>query len=274
MEIIRIVWDIHYRCNYRCPYCWFEGSAVRELKKVYISADEWIRRWDYLYRRYGAVHIEITGGEPFIYPYFQELIKGISIMHTIRITTNLSANIANFLSQINPERVKVISSFHPSFTELETFLEKVLLLKERGFGDTVIYVAYPPQLKQIKYFDEIFRQKGIVFSVTPFWGKYKEQNYPDNYSQEEREILIPYLGDDIKRVEFTLAKKSPKGKLCRAGQQFALLGDDGMVFRCGQLKNKVIGNIFDENFSFLDMPTPCEADSCPCDDHNYLVGEL
>ena len=25
-EKVNFVWDIHYRCNFRCPFCWFNGK--------------------------------------------------------------------------------------------------------------------------------------------------------------------------------------------------------------------------------------------------------
>jgi MoaA/NifB/PqqE/SkfB family radical SAM enzyme len=271
MNGISLVWDIHYKCNYRCPYCWFEGG----LKRIYlnnrdITIEEWTERWNYLYEKYGAIHVEITGGEPFIYPDFVDLVKEISKRHTIRITTNLSVNIDNFLIQIEPERVKVISSFHPSFADLGRFLRKSLLLKDKGYGGIVIYVAYPPQLSLAEHYGKIFEENGIIFSVTPFWGTYKGLSYPNSYSEEERKILRQYLRDED-RLKYTLNTESPRGKLCSAGQNFAILFEDGKVARCGQLKDAHFTNLFDEYFSLLNNPLPCESDFCPCDDHKYLV---
>ena len=54
-----------------------------------------------IYDKYGSMHIEITGGEPFIYDNFIYLVKEISQRHTIRITTNLSLNIEEFISENN-----------------------------------------------------------------------------------------------------------------------------------------------------------------------------
>lgn len=268
---ICIVWDIHYTCNYHCPYCWFEGTLTRVYSKErYIPIEDWISRWNYLYERYGSLHIEITGGEPFIYPNFMSIIKSISSKHTIRITTNLSVDIEKSLAAIDSEQVKVICSFHPSCVQLEAFLKKILFLKKENYGDTVIYVAYPPQFNRINYYRKIFEENGINFSVTPFCGMYKGAIYPSAYNNEEKRILRQYLPEED-RVKYTLNNESPRGKLCRAGQRFALLFEDGKIARCGQLKNSQFANLFNEDFEFLNSPMPCESDFCPCDGHKFIV---
>ncbi len=270
--MIRIVWDIHYKCNYRCPYCWFENDFnSRHLKVKDIPTKEWIKRWNHVYDRYGTAHIEITGGEPFIYDNFVYLVKEISKHHTIRVTTNLSVDIHSIISEINSERVKIISSFHPTFAELDIFLKKVLALKESGHGDTVIYVAYPPQFNLIDSYRKRFEDNGIVFSVTPFCGIYKGFNYPSAYSDHEKEVLGQCIGEDKDRLKYTLNSESPMGKLCHAGQQSILLFEDGKVARCGPLKTKPFTNLFDKDFKFLEKPQPCESDFCPCDDRKSLL---
>ena len=270
--MIRIVWEIHYKCNYRCPYCWFENDFnSRYLKIKDISIKEWIKRWSYVYDRYGAAHIEITGGEPFIYNDFVYLLKEISRFHTVRVTTNLSVDIHKVIPEINPERVKIISSFHPTFAKLDIFLKKVLALKESRHGDTVIYVAYPPQFNLIDSYRKRFEDNGIVFSVTPFCGIYKGLNYPGAYSDHEKEILAICIGEDRDRVRYTLNSETPRGKLCRAGQQSALLFEDGKIARCGPLKTKPFANLFDKDFKFLEELQLCESDFCPCDDRKSLL---
>ena len=270
--MIRIVWDIHYRCNYRCPYCWFENNASsRYLKARQIPNQEWIERFSYIHDRYGPCHIEITGGEPFIYNDFIHLVKKISEWHTIRITTNLSSSVDKVISEIDPERVKIVSSFHPTFAKLDVFLEKAADLKKNGYGDTVIYVAYPPQLKLIDHYKEIFENRGILFSVTPFCGVFNGLNYPDSYSDDEKKVLAGYIGEDKDRLKYTLDSESPKGKPCGAGQRSVLLFEDGKVARCGPLKYKPFANLFDKDFKFLDEPQLCESDFCPCDDRKSLL---
>lgn len=270
---IRFAWDIHYNCNFRCPYCWFYKEWARLGKRnLTLSPDEWMLHWRKIYDKYGETKIEIVGGEPFIYPNFIELVKKLSSIHLIKITTNLSGNIEHFVKEINPQRVELDLNFHILFIDLETVIKKTIILKKSGFKGGVCYLAYPPQMHKIKYLSERFQKEGINFALAAFWGEYNGKNYPFAYTQEEKEMMQPFLGD-IDRITYHLNGQSPKGKLCNAGCTYADIQADGNVVRCAPLGNKSIGNITDERFCLLERPLPCEAEICPCNEYDNLIIE-
>jgi len=268
---IKFTWDIHYRCNFRCPYCWFYKEWARlGQRSLYLSPDEWMVYWRRIYDKYGCVHIEITGGEPFIYPNFIEFVKLISSIHTIKITTNLSGDIETFVKEIDPKKVNLDLNFHPLFADIDAFIKKALLLKGAGFKVGVCYLAYPPQMREMDNFRKRFEEAGINFALAAFWGEYNGKKYPAAYTDEEKEIMRPFLGD-VDRIAYHLNAQSPKGKLCNAGYKYTVIQADGKVFRCGQLVDKPIGNIFDEKFHLLEEPLPCEAEFCPCNEYVNLT---
>jgi len=268
---IKFCWDIHYKCNFRCPYCWFFKDWARlGIKSLYLEPDQWMVHWNRVYDRYGEVKIEIVGGEPFIYPHFTELVKKLSYLHQIKITTNLSGNIEHFVNEIDPQRVELDLNLHILFIDLETVIRKTKLLKKSGFKCGICYLAYPPQMHKIKYFSERFRREKINFAVAAFWGEYQGKKYPFSYTQEEKEIMKPFLGD-LERVTYHLNAESPRGKLCNSGHKYASIKADGSVVRCGQLSDKSIGNITCEDFFLFSQPSPCEADICPCNEYDNLV---
>jgi MoaA/NifB/PqqE/SkfB family radical SAM enzyme len=264
-------WDIHYKCNFRCPYCWFYKKWVEEGKRnVYLSPEEWMVHWQRVYDKYGKIRIEITGGEPFMYPHFIKLIKMLSAIHQVKITTNMSGDIQTFVKEISPEAVYLDLNFHPLFSQIDTHIEKTLLLKNAGFKAGVCYLAYPPQIKRINFFKKRFEEKGIDFALAAFWGEYENKKYPESYSEEEREIIRPYLGD-IGRNTYHLNAQSPKGRLCNAGYRYAVVQAEGKVVRCGQLPDNPIGSIMDKDFRLYDAPLPCTAQVCPCNEYVNLV---
>lgn len=272
---ISFSWDLHYACNYRCPYCWWDGKW-QELIKIsrYLSVEEWMRCWGNIYSKYGSVAIEALGGEPFIYPNFKELIKELSNMHFMRITTNLSVDIEDFIKQVDSNKVKISPTFHPLFADLDAFVKKTLLLKENGFTDNVNYLAYPPQINQINYYKEIFNQSGLSVSVMTFWGEYKGVSYPAGYTDAEKEIVGIHVGKRSDKEFQLVPKNMPKGKLCRAGQKYAVIQSDGNVIRCGGSGlNESIGNFFDDNFRLLESPLPCKAEFCKCNEWAFLLEE-
>lgn len=270
---ITFSWDIQYTCNYRCPYCWWH-DRWQELAKLnrYLSVEEHVKYWANIYNKYGPVHIEVLGGEPFIYPNFKELIKELSKMHTLGITTNLSTNIEDFAMQIDSSRVKINPSFHPVFSSFDTFIKKIKFLKEKGFTSNVSYLAYPPQIRLIDYYRHKFDREGIPLAIMTFWGKYNGRDYPDGYTEGERNIIKDCLAERAGEKFQIIPKRDFKGKLCHAGQNYAVIQADGTVIRCGgSALNEVIGNFFDENFKLLEGPSPCNSEFCRCNEWAFLL---
>lgn len=268
---IKLTWDIHYKCNFRCPYCWFYKEWARlDRRSLYLSPDEWMVHWRRIYNKYGEVKIEIVGGEPFIYPNFISLVKKLSSLHLVKITTNLSVDIEPFVKEINSERVDLDLNLHILFIDLDIFLKRVLILKKAGFKGGVCYLAYPPQMHKIKNLSERFQREGINFALAAFWGEYDGKRYPGAYTEEEKEMMRPFLGD-VNRITYHLNAQSPKGKLCNAGYRYAGIHANGDVVRCGSLADKIIDNILNEDFHLFDKALPCEAETCPCNEYDNLI---
>lgn len=270
-EKVNFVWDIHYRCNFRCPFCWFNGKwEEMDKHNRYISVDEMLKIWKRIYDLHDECHIMITGGEPTLYPNFIKLLDELSKLHTIKVTSQLSTDMYTFAGKLNPGRIILDMNFHPMESKFEPFIRKVLALKKKGFSGGVCYLAYPPQMDKIDYYHKKFEEKGINFALAAFWGEYDGKKYPEAYTEEEKEMMMPFLGD-VNRIKYHLEGKKTKGKLCRAGYCYASIKADGTVTRCGPLSHKPIGNIFDEDFKLFDEPLPCEAEVCPCDEYVWLV---
>jgi MoaA/NifB/PqqE/SkfB family radical SAM enzyme len=263
----RFTWNIHYACNYRCPYCFFEGKWEEYAKRnIYLSVKEWMIYWKRFYDYYGRCYILITGGEPFIYPNFIELIKELSRIHyPINISTNASGDLNEFVERVNLERVSLSVSFQPNFDNIKAFLKKVEFLKKYKFYGCINFVAYPPFLNELESYVDKFREISEQLKIIPFWGIYQGKEYPFAYTQTEKQML------GINAAWFSQVRKS--GLLCPAGYQSALIFPDGKVARCGQIGEKmIIGNFFDSKFKLLGDPLPCDAEFCPCDE-NKLFGE-
>ena len=116
MDKISFSWNLLFKCNYRCPYCWFDGNWQRMDKmNRFLAVSELARYWRNIYQRYGKVHIDILGGEPFLYPNFTELIHELSNMHSLGIATNLSCDIEAFVKNINHSNAGGVCHFETAF---------------------------------------------------------------------------------------------------------------------------------------------------------------
>jgi molybdenum cofactor biosynthesis enzyme MoaA len=96
---ISFSWDLHWSCNFRCPYCWWHGKWDEfEKRNVYPGFEKLTAVWKRIYDLYGECHLEIAGGEPSIYPEFSEFILEILNYHTVSIMTNLSGNLDKIIN--------------------------------------------------------------------------------------------------------------------------------------------------------------------------------
>ena len=275
---IRFSWDLHWKCNYRCPYCWWHGKWNEFSKRnVYPGVEKLIQVWKRIYYLYGECHIEIAGGEPSIYPGFEDFILELLNYHTVQIMTNLSGSFDKLINDKTDKvtkKFKMGATFHPLFAKLDDFLLKAKKIKEAGLSIGILYLSYPPQIKDIPKLKKLFADNDIYYSTSTFWGIYKGKKYPDSYTDVEKKIIGIAIGQR-ENEKFQTEPLITKGKLCNAGHTYALIHPDGEVLPCGgatrEGKQVILGNIFDTNFKLLDKPEPCPSNDCACNEWAFLI---
>lgn len=272
-------WDIHRKCNYRCPYCWFHGKwqDIEQINR-YPGIETLVRVWRRIYELYGSVHLELLGGEPMTYPGIDEFIRQVLEFHTLGITTNLSQDMG--LIEGLPEklrsRLRLYASFHPLFADLDVFIEKVASLREHGYNCNINFLAWPGQLAAFPAFKKAVEERRMHYGILTFWGEYNGKQYPAAYSDTERALIDPSVG---KRggESYQTTPVITQGKLCNAGHTYGVIQPDGRVIRCGGGgfggKEEEVGNIFDPDFLLFDQPRPCLVEHCPCNEWAELLVE-
>ena len=298
-------WDIQYQCNYHCTYCFlnFEQSSAK-IKRVILTQDEWSKIWSDIYKRYGECQIQITGGEPFIYPDFIDLITRLSRLHMFSFSTNLSWDVEEFINKVPPHRAKIDTSFHPEFAKLEDFLNKVKILTTHGYLTSVTMVAYPPLLKELHYFGDKFKDNGIKLIIYPYRGPYGGRFYPEGYTEEEvalirqsdvdkgegvsKRLMIKYLPNSenpgnnsassiaigSRDKNDAVINENTELKRCLMGYRYAKILPNADVYRCCAAiwdKTKAfknwgsLGNLVKKTFRLQDEPTACNyRHLCAC----------
>lgn len=249
-------WDLCYLCNYRCPYCgvWEKCSNSDLL----LSVKDWEKIWSRIYEKYGTCHIYMSGGEPSIYPNFYELVIKLTRKHSIEICTNLSWDVERLIYNIKSGILRIAPTFHPLFAEFEIFFEKAVKIKSYLPNSQIYYVAHPGQIKEMPERSKRLKVQGINLIPLPLRG----DGFVLNTEEEKRiiEEVSPYKGN---KIDYQLQKISPKGKLCRAGQHYAVVRTSGAVDRCSQYSTGETGNIVDKNFELWIEPKPCQKEYCP-----------
>jgi len=267
-------WDIHWVCNYDCPYCWFHGQweSLRS-KNRYPEKDRIIAAWERVYARNGRVKVSITGGEPFLFPHFTDIIQAISRMHSVEIITNLSVDVTDFLDRVNRKNVVINPSFHALSADADTFIRKILALREAEMVQCITFLAYPPLIGRLPALQEKFSASDLSLTIQSFFGTMGDLRYPEGYTQEEKAAIFPQLGTRGGQP-FQTEAFSPKNKLCNAGKNYGVIQPDGTVRRCGgQSDDAVVGNLFDDDFKMRSHPSPCTSERCPCNEWAFLLYE-
>lgn len=196
-----------------------------------------------------------------MYPHFIEVVKEISRMHTVGICTNLSIGAKEITDNFDPCRVDLSISFHPHFSKLDDMLDKLNLLKSFHWPMKLMAVGWPPLIKDLDNYREIFKE--FDFSVLPFWGQYNQKNYPMDYTEEEHYSVNRYIAKRESK-DFKTDPTRVKGRTCRAGQVYAHIEPDGRVLRCSAGGEQISNNFYDDNFSFLNNPRLCNSEYCRC----------
>jgi MoaA/NifB/PqqE/SkfB family radical SAM enzyme len=249
-------WDLCYTCNYRCPYCGvWENKSEKDLV---FSTDEWVIVWDRIFDKYGSCRIFMSGGEPATYPFFYDLVKKLTRKHFVDICTNLSWETDRIIPEVSSENLKISATFHPYFADFEDFFQKVVKIKEYLSNLQIFYVAYSAQIEEMPERSIKLKEQGINLIPLPLRGN----QVVLNTEKEKRVIeeITPYSGE---KREYQLQRISPKGKLCRAGQLYAVIRADGQVDRCSQYHSGEIGNLLAKDFQLFEEPRTCDKEYCP-----------
>lgn len=98
-------------CNMNCDMCYIRLNREEMNQRGRLrTVQEWLELAKEL-KQAGTLFILLTGGEPFLYPYFKELYRGLKELGMIiTINTNgtlINEEMAQFLSQDKPRRINV-----------------------------------------------------------------------------------------------------------------------------------------------------------------------
>jgi len=261
-----IDWHLTDKCGFQCEYCHPNIARFKNRPLPYnLSTEEVARAFTGLGR---IPHVSMSGGEPFDYPNFVYLCQLLTEGGYISMNTNLaSPDVRNFAERIDPLRViDINAATHILERErqglpISDFIEKMLLLQDRGFKPTVFYVLYPPLLERFERDLDHLIENGVQrVAGKVFKGVYQGRRYPESYTTEERERITGYERNVYPVLFNYLAGQHTefKGRLCDAGRKSLKVEVDGTAKRCTSIKGDH-GNLFDGTLRLNEEPEQCTA---------------
>lgn len=279
-------WNFHIACNYRCPYCYYDGhwESLGKLNRR-LPVEKLLAKWEQVYESYGECYVLFNGGEPTVYPDFLPLMAGLSRRHRWNFNTNLWWDIPRwrtFAEAVDVTKGNVQFSFHPTEVDgFEPYLERAAFAKDLGFRNlSVCIVVYPPFVPELRRYVRGFMDLGLVVRVQPFAGKHEGRDYPFSYAPEERALIRELSGEaqsslEGSQLDYAIGEFNPRGKPCRAGQFYCHINQQGDLYRCtqiGQVAGNKMGNFYDDSELRLDeQPRPCPLEFCRCGESKWLV---
>lgn len=275
-------WHLLNTCNYRCGYCFFSAEVLGEKLKTFAAPEEWRQAFD---SSGMAWLLHLTGGEPSIYPQFNELCETLTRNHFISINSNL-ANRAweTFPQRVDPTRVTFINAgLHLEERQRRAgntaYLDNVALLRDGGFHVICSLVATPNALARFEEAIQLLDTIGMFPVPKVQRGIFEGKRYPDAYSDLDRmrfreysamarAFYAPILAGRPERPTLdmfgddSVLDREPtfSGLSCDAGRLFVRIDPRGEVFRCGTTDS--LGNVRARTFARTAGPAPCATSYC------------
>ncbi|MBD3245147.1 MAG: 4Fe-4S cluster-binding domain-containing protein [Candidatus Moranbacteria bacterium] len=279
------MWTILKTCNFNCEYCFYNDSQAGLIKKTARKILKKIPSLDpFNYEKITSEQAEkffnstakrwyliITGGEPFIYPNFIDILAKITKKHLVTICTNLSLTEklqSEFFQKVNPKNVKdIYASLHLAEREriglsLDEFIQKAKLFQKKGFRVITDYVLYPPYIKRFKEINNRFQKEGLTLEAKVFKGLYQGKKYPESFTPKERKQFFNHIQDPIERI-YSFKIPSFTEIHCSAGLNFFRITPNGLITRCPS-DWETVGNLAKNKFNPYKKIKPCQVKYCDC----------
>ncbi|HOX23248.1 MAG TPA: radical SAM protein, partial [Elusimicrobiales bacterium] len=261
-------WEIIHSCGYKCEYCWFTRAGWEKFTpdSALPSFEAVLRAWERAYELYGCCHINITGGEPSLFPRFFELVARLSQLHFLEIQTNLNFPPEKLIASAGPGRLHIAATFHPAKENADNFISKARQFRQAGFEVYGNFLAHPAQLELVPELRKKFAAAGLPFYVQRYDGPCGGKSYPAAYEESQLAVMEDRAPREQAAVVPRFAPAAPKADcLCRMGQMYAKIQPDGRAYRCRTVAYEkdvrppfYLGNILmDPAFELSSEALPC-----------------
>jgi len=178
--------------------------------------------------------VDISGGEPFLYPDFVKLVNNFPRKHLLALSTNLRVS-ESVLESIDRQFFSVTCSIHHPIEE--NFIRKAKIIQRKTLHKVILnFVAYPSQTHLIKEYYHLAIGSGFKFHLEPY-------------------------------VDISKIARLNESRICSAGLDYFLISPDADAWRCNssfcfnyykqRCPELFLGNLIKGDFQLLKRPRKC-----------------
>lgn len=294
-SLLHLTWVLNNICTNHCDYCPPNLHMGKNHHYEWAHAKSFIER---LMNRFEKIHCAISGGEPTLSPFFEEMIKLFhSKGHYVGITSNAARSV-RFWEENSKYLNYICFSYHPSFEDSK-FLEKAIMASK--YTKVIVRVMMDSRhwdnsidmynkcldipsigVEPVRILTEMSGAEGVGNSYTPEqikWletAKYKYDIVPvipsENPSWIQSEYSSEYYYDDgtVTKIGNSTELKNKNltdfsGWVCNAGLESLFVHYDGVVRRANCWEGGPLFHIDDHSkHSLPENAVICFQNTCHC----------
>lgn len=260
-------------CNMDCKMCYVRACVPADHLA---TVAQWLQLGEKA-RADGMLYLLLTGGEPFLYPGFRELMEGLHRMGLL-ITVNsngtlIDENTVAWLKNCPPMRIN-ISIYGASdetyarlcgnprgFTQMKRAVE---LLQNAGISVKLNCSLTPHNAFELEKIVQFARERDLVLQVATYMFPPLRKNEAlagqnDRFTPEEAAYYMAYADLLVYGPEKFLAQTAPvvpeegcsvpDGIRCRAGKCSFWVTWKGEITPCGMFPSEGSPNVFEDSFA-------------------------
>ena len=244
-DMLTAVWLLTRDCNFRCRYCY-----QPDIHLTNFDMDKFIEKLNEFPKPF---RIQITGGEPLLFPWMIECIQRIGkIGGKVELQTNFSLQVRELLDNTDPSYLEfILASYHPRERErvipngVQKFIDDILYARSKGFYLMTWHIDDPRGTPEQFLADcKVLYDAGIVPVRKRYTG-------PENGGE---------IGD---------AMLNTLGINCRAGYSYFIIWENMDITPCDHDRTPQ-GNLL-TGYKLYDGPKPCQKPFCGCGGREVIV---
>lgn len=283
IKMKNVMWTHSNMCNYRCSYC-TPNHYAGDIRgpKDYSKMINFLVKW----QGNDLLCLDITGGEPTLWPKFQDFCKDYMEAATgpvgITFTSN-GARTLRYWKEFDAPIDTIGFSFHPEFASEDHYLNVLEAVQDKGSRIDVYLLAYPKYFDKIQKFYHRLKDSNLKINVQPkiVYDWVNGGGPLESYTDEMLEFCksqfrkSPYKtitnhrllldGKEISVRELKADRLNQwKGWKCKGGHDYLSIKPDGLVYGAECRVFGPYGNIYTDDIDITEPYKICPKDYCQC----------